>query len=153
MFMGREKDLDVASKQYAWANDILRLDKGSCCRAVPGETKIEDIAIISIGDIVSQAFIAGAVWADFHPYVDRPKLYCDHRGGLLESLHTTFECPNGVDDIMRHAKGRYIRDIRIDKDWVMDDRLPSYWGGGLYRVFGTYVDGSNGIVGWCNFTE
>lgn len=150
--MKREEVIITVSKQYAWAEGTLGLERSSCRRATDA-TPFEDISVIFIGDIVEKAFQAGAAWSDRNPCGDKAKVYRDHRELLGDSLHTTIECPNGMDDIAHHLEGRYIRDFQICKEPLVDTRLPSAWGSVEYRVYGTYADGSHGIVGWCNFTE
>ena len=61
--MNRSEERDRASDQYAWANGTLRMDKSRCARAL-ATTPIEELKIIQIGDIVKQAHLCGAAWAD-----------------------------------------------------------------------------------------
>lgn len=82
------------------------------------------------------------------------KVFCDHRGGLEESLDTTIYCPNGIDDIKRHLEDRrYVVKFRIVDEPQEDDRLPDVWGKKNYPVHGIFTDGSRGVIGWCNFLE
>ena len=64
--MTRSEERERASDQYAWANGTLRMDKSRCARAL-ATTPIEELKIIQIGDIVKQAHLCGAAWADAHP--------------------------------------------------------------------------------------
>ena len=64
--MNRSEERERASDQYAWANGTLRMDKSRCARAL-ATTPIEELKIIQIGDIVKQAHLCGAAWADAHP--------------------------------------------------------------------------------------
>lgn len=94
-------------------------------------------------------------WIEINQTEEREvrKVYCDHRGGLSESLSTTISCPNGVDGLKIHLAGRYIVKFKINDDPHEDDRLPDFWGKVKYPVIGVYADGSQGVVGWCNFLE
>lgn len=61
--MTRKEEIERASNQYAWANEYLRMDMSQCRRAL-ATTPIEDLKMVNIGDIVAQAFLCGAAWAD-----------------------------------------------------------------------------------------
>ena len=87
------------------------------------------------------------------------KVFREHRGGLAESLETTIECPNGLEDIKRHFEGNdflkhYLSDIQITRTLIPDDRLPAVWKGGSYNVIGKFPDCDGYVViGQCNFKE
>lgn len=72
--MTRKEEIERASNQYAWVNEYLRMDMSQCRRAL-ATTPIEDLKMVNIGDIVAQAFLCGAAWADAHP--DRKALLSD----------------------------------------------------------------------------
>lgn len=80
------------------------------------------------------------------------KVYREHRGGLAESLATTMECPNGLEDIKKkYLEEGFWTDVWID-EFVKDARLPEVWGGGSYYVMGAY-NGEKVCIGMCNFKE
>lgn len=95
-------------------------------------------------------------WIEINPKKEDTvqRVFCDHRGGLKESLDTTIYCSNGIDDIKRHLEERmYLVKFRIVDELQEDDRLPDVWGKKKYPVHGIYMDGSRGVIGWCNFLE
>lgn len=82
------------------------------------------------------------------------KVYREHRGGLDESLATTMECPNGIEDIKKKYLERdrpFFTDVWIE-EFVKDERLPEVWNGGSYYVMGAY-NGGKVCIGMCNFKE
>lgn len=86
------------------------------------------------------------------------KVFREHRGGLSESLETTIECPNGLEDIKAHYKDsilkHYIKDMYIQENAIPDDRLPYVWGGKSYNVIARSIeDDSEFVIGQCNFCE
>lgn len=87
------------------------------------------------------------------------KVFREHRGGLSESLETTIECPNGLEDIKRHYEKydftkNFLSDIQITKTFIPDDRLPAVWKGGSYNVMGKFKDCDvYAVIGQCNFRE
>ncbi len=90
---------------------------------------------------------------------DTIKVFREHRGGLAESLETTIECPNGLEDIKRHFEGNdftkhYLSDIQITSTLIPDNRLPAVWKGGSYNVIGKFKDCVEyAVIGQCNFCE
>ena len=87
------------------------------------------------------------------------KVFREHRGGLAESLETTIECHNGLEDIKKHYEEddftrHYIYDIQITETFIPDDRLPKVWKGGSYNVIGKFKDCDGyAVIGQCNFKE
>ena len=86
------------------------------------------------------------------------KLFREHRGGLVESLATTIECPKGLADIEEYIRTLehwrdYVRKIEILPEKLIDNRLPADWGGISYYVLASFNDGNSGVIGMCNFYE
>ena len=87
------------------------------------------------------------------------KVFREHRGGLAESLATTIECPNGLEDIKKlYEKDDFIRhfltDIQITETFIPDDRLPPIWKGGAYNIIGRFSDCDGyAVIGQCNFKK
>lgn len=88
------------------------------------------------------------------------KLFREHRGGLAESLATTIECPNGLEDIKAHFQNDsywqlIVKDVRIDKKPLNDNRLPDDWGKITYYVMASFdlPGNTSGVVGMSNFCE
>lgn len=86
------------------------------------------------------------------------KLFREHRGSLYDSLETTIECPNGLNDIIRHFKEDnimkdYIKHIYIQPSPITDERLPEIWNSTEYFVMANYGENCSACIGFSNFKE
>lgn len=82
-------------------------------------------------------------------------LFRFHRGGFAESLETTVFV-TGLDAIKTYIKEKepfypILKNIRIEKEPYVDDRLPKEWGSIEYMVVADFCGQKRQCIGYTNF--